>query len=161
MSIPIMECNIGFSFFKKFDKAVNTFVNARDMHAFPIIRKKSRSKMTTRIYSSERSSTNPRNRKEKEACEKASLEHEESKDKPDVFLDNNPKYVDYIIKAMTPETITQEKIKLLEIHYRKNHFVPIKEIKVMASMGIFDSKLASCQPLVSALCMLVCAHKKP
>ena len=28
-------------------------------------------------------------------------------------------------------------------------------------MGIFDSKLASCQPLVCASCMLVCAHKKP
>ena len=37
MSIPVMKCNIGFSFFKKFDKAVNTFVNARDMHAFPTI----------------------------------------------------------------------------------------------------------------------------
>ena len=36
MSIPVMECNIVFSFFKNFDKAVNTFVNARDMHAFPI-----------------------------------------------------------------------------------------------------------------------------
>ena len=32
-----MECNIGFSFFKKFDKAVNTFVNAREMHTFPPI----------------------------------------------------------------------------------------------------------------------------
>ena len=40
MSIPVMECNIGFSFFKRFDKAVNTFVNARDMHAFPTIRNK-------------------------------------------------------------------------------------------------------------------------
>ena len=29
-----MECNICFSFFNKFDKAVNTFVNARDMNAF-------------------------------------------------------------------------------------------------------------------------------
>ena len=35
-----MECNIGFSFFKKIDKAVNTFVNAREMHAFPTIRNK-------------------------------------------------------------------------------------------------------------------------
>ena len=40
MSIPVMECNIGFSFFKRFDKAVNTFVNARDMHAFPTIQNK-------------------------------------------------------------------------------------------------------------------------
>ena len=37
MLIPVMECNIGFYFFKKFDKAVNKFVNARDMHAFPTI----------------------------------------------------------------------------------------------------------------------------
>ena len=35
-----MECNIGFSFFKKFDKAVNKFVNARDMHAFLTIQNK-------------------------------------------------------------------------------------------------------------------------
>ena len=41
MSIPVMECSIFFSFFKKFDKVVNTFVNARDMHAFPTTRKKS------------------------------------------------------------------------------------------------------------------------
>ena len=40
MPIPVMECNIGFSFFKKFDKAVNTFFNARDMHAFTTIRNK-------------------------------------------------------------------------------------------------------------------------
>ena len=35
-----MECNIDFSFFGNFDKSVNTFVNARDMHAFPTIRNK-------------------------------------------------------------------------------------------------------------------------
>ena len=35
-----MERNIGFSFFKKFDKSVKTFVNARDMHAFPTIQNK-------------------------------------------------------------------------------------------------------------------------
>ena len=65
MLIPVMECNIGFYFFEKFDKAVNTFVNARDMHAFPTIRKKSRSKMTTIIYPLERISKNPWNQKEK------------------------------------------------------------------------------------------------
>ena len=53
MSIPVMECNIGFSSFKKFVKAVNTFFNSRDIHAFPTI-KKSRSEMTKMIYSSER-----------------------------------------------------------------------------------------------------------
>ena len=37
MSIPVMECNISFSFFKTFDKAFNTFFNARDMHAYPTI----------------------------------------------------------------------------------------------------------------------------
>ena len=40
MSIPVMECNISFYFFKNFDKAANTFVNDRDMHAFPTIRNK-------------------------------------------------------------------------------------------------------------------------
>ena len=40
MSIPEMDCDIGFSFFKKFDKAVNTFVNARYIHAFPNIQNK-------------------------------------------------------------------------------------------------------------------------
>ena len=40
MSIQVMECNIGLSFFKKFDKAVNKFVKARDLHAFPTIQKK-------------------------------------------------------------------------------------------------------------------------
>ena len=38
--IPEIECNIGFSFSRKFDKAVNKFVNARDMHAFPTIQNK-------------------------------------------------------------------------------------------------------------------------
>ena len=52
-------------------------------------------------------------------------------------------------------------MKLLEIHDRTNHCVSIKEIQVMASMGIFDSKLASCQPPVCASCMIGCAHKKP
>ena len=40
MSIPVMECNNCFSFFNNFDKGVNTFVNARDMHDFPTIRNK-------------------------------------------------------------------------------------------------------------------------
>ena len=52
-------------------------------------------------------------------------------------------------------------MKLLEIHDRTNHWVPIKEIQVMASMGIFNYKLESCQPPVCALCMFGCAHKKP
>ena len=63
ISIPVIECNIGFSFFKKFDKAVNTCVNAREMHAFPTIRKKFRSKTMTMIYSLERNSEVFRSRK--------------------------------------------------------------------------------------------------
>ena len=86
----------------------------------------------------------------KEAYEKASLKYEQSKDKHDIFLDNNPKDVDDIIKTMTPETPTQEQMKLLEIYDRTNHCVPTKEIKIMASMGIFDSKIVSCQPPVCA-----------
>ena len=50
--------------------------------------------------------------------------------------------MDEIIKAMNLETLTQEQKKLLEIHYKTNHCVPIKEIQVMATMDIFDSKLA-------------------
>ena len=87
----------------------------------------------------------------KEAYEKASLEHKKSKDKQYIFLDKNyEKDADEIIKAMTPKTLTQEQTKLLEIHNRTNQCVPIKEIQVMATMGIFDSKLASCQPPVCA-----------
>ena len=37
MLIPVRECNIGFSFFKRFDKAVNTFFHAKDTHDFPTI----------------------------------------------------------------------------------------------------------------------------
>ena len=69
--------------------------------------------------------------------------------------------MDETIKAMTPGYLTQEQMKLLEIQDRTNHCVPIKEIQVMASMGIFDSKLPSCQPPVCASCMFGCAHKKP
>ena len=145
ISIPVMECNIGFSFFKKFDKAVNTFVNAREMHAFPTIRNN---------IQVEDDENDPFIRKQfdrvseavrKEAYEKSSLEHEKSKDKQDIFLDKNyKKDADEIIKAMTPKTLTQEQKKLLEIHDKKNHCVPIKETQVMAKMGIFDYKLASC-----------------
>ena len=62
---------------------------------------------------------------------------------------------------MTPKNLTQEQTKLLDIHDKKNHCVPIKEIEVMAKMGIFDSRLASCQPPECVLCMFGCAHKKP
>ena len=87
----------------------------------------------------------------KEAYEKASLEHKQSTDKQDIFLETNDKKdADEIIKAMTPETLTQERTKLLEICNRKNNCVPIKEIQVLATIGVFDSKLASCQPPVFA-----------
>ena len=75
MSIPVMECNIGFSFFNFFDKAVNTFVNARKMYAFPTIRNKIQveddnndpfvGKQFDRVLEAVR----------KEAYNKASLEH--------------------------------------------------------------------------------------
>ena len=57
MSIPVMECNIDFSFSKKFDKAVNKF-DKRSTHfstpgtcmiSQPFVIK-SRSKMTTMIF---------------------------------------------------------------------------------------------------------------
>ena len=71
----------------------------------------------------------------KEAYEKASLEHEQSKYKQDIFLDKNyKKDADEIIKSMTPETLTQEHMKPLEIHDKTNHCVPIKEIQVMATI---------------------------
>ena len=90
----------------------------------------------------------------KEAHEKASLEYEQSKDEKDIFLDKNDiNDAGEIIKAMTPKTLTQEQKKLLEIHDKKNHCVPIKEIQVIATMIIFDSKLALCQPPVCAWCM--------
>ena len=69
--------------------------------------------------------------------------------------------MDEIIKAVTPKTLTQEQMKLLEIHERTNHCVPIKEILMMETMGIFDSKLVSCQPPVCVSCIIGCAHKKP
>ena len=81
------------------------------------------------IYLSKINSTVFRKGVRKKAYEKASLEHEQSKYKQDVFLDKNDKKDAYgIIKAMTPKTITQEQTKHSEIHDRKNHCVPIKEI---------------------------------
>ena len=150
-----------FSFFKKFEKSVNTFVNARYMHSFPTIRKKIQVKDDNNDLSIGKKFDKSSEPERKEAYEKASLEHEKSKDKQYIFLDNNPKDVDEVIKAMTPKTQTQEQIQLLEIHDRTNHCLPIKEIQVMALMGIFDSKLTSYQPPVCASCIFGCAHKKP
>ena len=162
MLIPVMECNIGFCFFKKFNKAVNTFVNTRDMHAFPTIRNKIQVEDDDNDLFIRNKFDSFSEAVRKEAYEKASFEHDQSKDKQDIFLDKNDKKdADEIIKAMTPKTLTQDQTKLLEIHYKTNHCVPIKEIQVMAKMGIFDSKLASFQPPVCALCMFGCSHKKP
>ena len=162
MLIPVKEWNIGFSFFKKFDKAVNTFVNARDMHVFQAIWNKIQVEDDDNDLSTGKKSDSFSEAIRKEAYEKASQEHKQSKDKQDIFLETNDKKDSYeIIKAMTPDTFTQEQTKLLEIHNRTNHCVSIKEIQVMATMGIFDSKLASCQPPVCAWCMFGCAHKKP
>ena len=126
MSIPVMEFNICFYFFKKFDKAVNTFFNVRDIHAFPTIQNKIQVEDDNNDLSIGNKFNKYSESERKEAYEKASLKHNQSKDKQDIFLDNNPMDVDEIIKAMTPETLTQEQIKLLEIHDRTNHCVPIK-----------------------------------
>ena len=71
-----MECNIGFSFFKKFDKAVNTFVNARDMHAFPTIRNKIQVEDDDNDLSIRKKFKKSSESERKEAYEKASLEQE-------------------------------------------------------------------------------------
>ena len=125
------------------------------MHAFPTIRNKIQVEDNTNDTFIGKQFNSVSEAVRKEAYEKASLEHEKSKDKKDIFLDNNPKDVDETIKAMTPETLTQEQMKLLENHDRTNHCVPIKEIQVMATMVFFDSKLASCQPPVYSSCMFV------
>ena len=91
-----------FYFFKKFNKAVNTFFNARDMHAFPTIRKKIQVEDDDNDLSIGKNYNKYSELERKEAYEKASLEHEQSKDKQDIFLENNPKDADEIIKAMTP-----------------------------------------------------------
>ena len=122
-----MECNIGFSFFKKFDKAVNTFVNAREMHAFPTIRNKIQVKDDNNDPLIGKQFDRVSEAVRKEAYEKASPEHDQSKDKQNIFLDkNDKKYANETIKAMTPKNLTQDQTKLLEIHDKKNHCVPIK-----------------------------------
>ena len=129
ISIPVIKCNIVFSFFKKFDKAVNTFVNARDMHAFPTIWNKIKVEDDNNDLLIGKKFDSVSEAVRKEAYEKASLENEQSKDKQNILLDKNyKKDADEIIKAMTPETITQEQTKLLEIHDKRSHCVPIKEI---------------------------------
>ena len=108
ISIPVMECNIGFSFFKNFDKAVNTFVNARYMHAFPTIRNKIQVEYDNNDLFIGNKFDSFLEAVRKEAYEKASLMHEQSKDKQDIFLEKNDKKdADEIIKAMTPKTLTQ------------------------------------------------------
>ena len=121
-----------FLFLISFDKAVNTFVNARDMQDFPTIRKKIQVEDDNNDLSIGKKFDKSSELERKEEYEKASLEHQQSKDKQDIILDNNPKDVDEIIKAMTTKTLTQEEMKLLEIHDRTNHYVPIKEIQVLA-----------------------------
>ena len=86
MSIPVMECNIVFSSIKKIDKAVNTFVNARDMHAFPTIRNKIQFEDDENDLSIGKKFDKSSESERKEAYEKESLEHEESKYKQDIFL---------------------------------------------------------------------------
>ena len=89
-----MERNIGSSFFKNFEKAVNTFVNTRDMHDFPTIRNKIQVEDDDNDLSIGKKFDRSSEAERKEAYEKASLEHEQSKDKQDIFLENNPKDAD-------------------------------------------------------------------
>ena len=118
-----MECNIGLSFFKKFENAVNIFVNVRDMHTFPTIQKKIQVEDNDNYLSIGKKFDESSELERKEAYEKASLEHEQSNKKQDTFIDNNMKDVDGIIKETTPETLTQEQMKVLEIHDTTNHCV--------------------------------------
>ena len=73
----VMECNIGFSFFKNFDKAVNTFVNARDMHDFPTIQKQLLVVDDDNDLSIGKNFDKSSESERKEAYEKASLEHKQ------------------------------------------------------------------------------------
>ena len=98
------------SFFKKFDKVVNKFDNARDMHIFSTIRNKIQVGDDNNDLSIGKKFDKSSELERKEACDNASMDHKESKDKQDIFLENNPKYVDKTIKAMTPKTLTQEQI---------------------------------------------------
>ena len=70
-----------FSFFKRFDKAVNTFVNARDMHDFPNIRHKIQVEDDDNELYIGKKFDKSSEAERKEAYENASLEYEQSKDK--------------------------------------------------------------------------------
>ena len=71
------------------------------MHAFPTIRNKIQVKDDENDLSIGKKLDKSSELERKEAYEKASLEHEKSKDKQDIFLDNNLKDADKIIKEMT------------------------------------------------------------
>ena len=101
-----MECKIGSPFIKKFYKAVNTFIKARYMHAFPTIPNKIQVEDDNNYLSIGKNLDKSLESEIKEAYEKASLYHKQSKYKQDIFLENNPKDMDEIIKAMTPKTLT-------------------------------------------------------
>ena len=91
MSTTVMECNIGFTFFKKFDKAVNSFVNPRDMHAFPTILNKIEVKDDNNDLSIGKKFENSSESERKEAYKKASLEHKKSKDRRHNWSTSNQK----------------------------------------------------------------------
>ena len=77
MSISVMECNIGCSSFKNFDKAVNTFLNTRDMHDFPTIRKKIQVKDDNNDVSIGKKFDKYSELERKEAYENAPLDHDQ------------------------------------------------------------------------------------
>ena len=76
------------------DKCVDRFVNARDRHALPTIQNKIQVKDDDNDLSIDKKFDKYSEAERKEAYEKASLDHEQSKDKQDIFLDNNPKDAD-------------------------------------------------------------------
>ena len=97
------------------------------MHAFPTIRNKIQVKDDENDLFIGKKSASFSEAVREEAYEKASLEHDQSKDKKDIFIGKNDKKdADEVIKDITPKTLTQEQTKLIEIHDRINHCVPIK-----------------------------------
>ena len=66
---------------------VNTFVNARDIHAFPTIRNKIQVEDNNNDIFIRKKFNSVSGAVRKEAYKKASLEHKQSKDKQDIFLE--------------------------------------------------------------------------
>ena len=83
-----------FFLFQEVWQSGHTFVNARDMHAFPTIQNKIQVGDDDNDLSIGKKFNKSSELERKDAYEKASLEHKQSKDKQDISLDNNLKDVD-------------------------------------------------------------------